>query len=449
MSIDFPGPFATRSATWSTTRKAISLALLAGSLSCLAQPAPRILATIDVDPQPEQIAGTLPRNIKYTLTSRDTSRSRTGNVVVSLGGVVVSTSPVTLMAKQSIIGITTVSSPTVGTHSLQIRFVSDTLCTKHLHTLPKKGGGTRQFTTCDPTVLAEGVRDVEFAPRLITTRISGSRFLELSHGEPNDGRNVRNGGMCVIHYVTCGSNPFAVGHDGVDVMFGASAPLPPGAQIQEAFFQPYWPQGLSAVDRGGLGSSGSYGAARAATPPPPAVAVHWENACQGSYARLPIVYEVSFVVRATEGTDLGEDGLDPSLVRVPACTPAEIATVQPAPSAEASGYHELIFLKATAPDPNFGGPIPFVADYGITSQGKVVSVQNAEDFRIGLVLPGKTITDCLSDHPSNAITLEAKGFTYDVASLFGPDPKFPIHLVACSTMSVTRQAIGVVISYTP
>lgn len=290
----------------------------------------------------------------------------------------------------------------------------------------------------DPYTAASDAIDV--AQKMVDVRIAGVRFMKLTKGDPLDGFYEKNGGLCVVHRPGCG----VVGNDGQDNFFG-ELPLPAGATLLNYRFQPQWPEGLTAVDRGGWGSQGSYGARVISRGLELPLVVRWENTCQGRWQTLPVAYDISFVVRIPDGMDLGEPTSSPDALNTAICDPSTVPNGNFGQTATASTETSLTIGLFRREGPAGGGPRPYAGQFGLgNSGGKVLGVQNAEHFAIELVGDQGTSDDC-GKGTEKTVVLSAleRLTTEEMKSLFGSDVTYPRSFVACSYVDQAQIAISV------
>ena len=145
-------------------------------------------------------------------------------------------------------------------------------------------------------------------------RVSGQSYVEYGSDKTGLSDHASSGALCVVHQPNCGN----VGHNGKDHFFPKSHPLPPGVTIERVDYIPFWPIGLSKTDRGGVGSTGSYGVDLAQPGQNGAfVDAHWQNACRDHWSGLPVAYQVSFVLSGPQAALDKVSKVNPS---VPAST---------------------------------------------------------------------------------------------------------------------------------
>lgn len=170
----------------------------------------------------------------------------------------------------------------------------------------------------------EGVR---FGPRMEFRIMSGLEFMEFAQADENDTADAEGAVLMVTHDPGCGHK----GNEGDDWFFSAK-PLPPNTRVVRYTFslmnpnEPglaeqlfdetldwlkkgiYWKivEGFAiaflSIFDSKMGSYKADPAVFALPGLPDRLRVHWENSCWGPYDGIPIVYHLSFVLWAPEGT---------------------------------------------------------------------------------------------------------------------------------------------------
>lgn len=274
----------------------------------------------------------------------------------------------------------------------------------------------------------------------VTERISGASYVNF--GKDRTGLNSYTGAgiMCVIHDPHCG----VVGHNGKDHYFPVK--LPDGVKLIRVDYKAFWPNGIDHTDRGGWGSSGSYGEDESQRPKPPLVTVHWQNACQSPYppsgkdwSKLKATYQISFIVSHPQSVVLKDPGVSANSPFMDVCSKADQPQVGGG-EVSASPLPLTVYLISQGVwfENSFGG---------LGASGKLLTVQNAENFELEIItdqnMPGgcgRTGNRILSAHAS-----------IPASAIYGSNVSYPKVIGACAPSSLTigRQSVGIVLTYQP
>ena len=270
----------------------------------------------------------------------------------------------------------------------------------------------------------------------VTERISGASYVDFGKDRTGLNSYTSAGIMCVVHAPECG----AVGHNGKDHYFPVT--LPNGVQLVRVDYKVFWPVGLNKTDRGGWGSSGSYGVDESQQNKAPLVSMHWQNACEQpwppsgkNWSGLNATYQISFIVSHPQSVVLKDPGVSANSPFLDVCSKGD----QPIGNGSSTAPTPLAVYLATQGtwfEGSFGGS-------GAT--GKLLTIQNGEDFVLEIIadqnMPGgcgKAGNKDLTAHQS-----------IPASEIYGTNTAYPKVIGACAPSSLTpgRQSVGVVVTY--
>lgn len=274
----------------------------------------------------------------------------------------------------------------------------------------------------------------------VTERISGASYVNFGKDKTGLNSYTSAGIMCVVHNPSCGG----VGHNGKDHYFSAN--LPAGAQLIRVDYKAFWPNGINHTDRGGWGSSGSYGEDESQQSSAPLVTVHWQNACESpwppsgkNWSGLDATYQISFIVSHPANVVLKDHGVDANSPFLDVCAKGD-QPVGNASTTAASPAPLAVYLatQGTWFASSFGG---------LGASGKLLTIQNGEDFVLEIIadqnMPGgcgKAGNKDLTAHQS-----------IPASQIYGSNAAYPKVIGACAPSSLTigRQSVGIVLTYQP
>ena len=275
----------------------------------------------------------------------------------------------------------------------------------------------------------------------VTERISGASYVNFAKDRTGLSSYTRAGIMCVVHDPECGGG----GHNGKDHFFPAK--LPDGVEIIRVDYKAFWPNGINHTDRGGWGSSGSYGEDESQQNKPPLVSVHWQNACQSPYppsgkdwSKMKSTYQISFIVSHPKSVVLTDPAVSADSPFPDVCSAADIP-LKP-PQTGSTGGPLTLLTNLTSQGTWFGNSFG-----GLGAAGKLLTIQNGENFELEIIadqnMPGgcgKAGNKDLSAHAS-----------MPAASVYGSNVSYPKTIGACAPSSLTpgRQAVAVIVTYQP
>jgi hypothetical protein len=307
---------------------------------------------------------------------------------------------------------------------------------------------------CIATIYAQATTTISVAApppvAVERVRIAGSSYADIHHGDPIDGGLAASGYYFVVHDPGCHSGAYSVGNNGNDTFF-KKKDLPAGATLRALDFSMFRipPTLKTQYYGGGVGGSGSYGI-KVEHDSGNATHVHWENACRGPYATLPVAYAISFEIDVPKGMDLGES--------------ATAATQQPYPPNTVYGplgiaytSYGIVSGATNAAAATIPGPVTvplkwngeaYSDAYAPSPAGTVSAVYNNEPYPIILIADKRLGAGCTAD--DNVVLSAHQTTTSDqLATLYGASSVHsPRTFTACSTSKTTDTKSDIIVTLT-